>query len=220
MRPQPACHGPLRGAATTVPLPRALPRSPPGSSVQGAVVGAHGPAGLRSTDRSEGSGFTGLAQGPRVTSSAPRHMHEDIQDAAAAASRAGEKSPGETHRELAGLSAGCLCRVRPPTACTRPRDTGCPPPLAAGGLLGSSALWQPCPSASPAPGCSAVHNQPPAASRSRFQAPPPWGQDPGGWGLGAAFVKQSQDSFYSSKSLSIPVCSPPRCLLICVQEAW
>lgn len=25
-----------------------------------------------------------------------------------------EKSPGKTHRELAWLSAGCLCRVRPP----------------------------------------------------------------------------------------------------------
>lgn len=97
VHPQPACHRPLRRAATAVPLPRALPHSPPGSLAQGAVVGARGPAGLRSTDRSEGSGFTGVAQGPRVTSSAPRHMHEDTQDAAAAAaSRAqGEVSWGD-----------------------------------------------------------------------------------------------------------------------------
>ena len=88
MHLQPACYGPLRGAATTVPLPRALPHSPPGSSTQGAVVGAHGPAGVGSTDRSEGSGFTGVAQGPCVTSSAPRHGHEDTKTAAAAASRA------------------------------------------------------------------------------------------------------------------------------------
>lgn len=172
MRPQPACHRPLRGAATTVPLPRALPRSPPGSSVQGAVVGARGPAGLRSTDRSEGSGFTGLAQGPRVTSSAPRHMHEDIQDAAAAASRAGEKSPGETHRELAGLSAGCLCRVRPPTACTRPRDTGCPRPwlqVACWEVLlsGSPARQPPPPQAAQL--CTTSHLQlPGAGSRPRL----------------------------------------------------
>ena len=200
MHLQPACYGPLRGAATTVPLPRALPHSPPGSSTQGAVVGAHGPAGVGSTDRSEGSGFTGVAQGPCVTSSAPRHGHEDTKTAAAAASRA----LGEVSWEDPQGARLAFCRVSVQGQAPLPPT-----------------LWQPGPSASQAPGCSGVHDQPPAASRCRFQAPSgPGGQDPRGWGLGAAFVKQAQDSFYSSESLSTPACSCPRRPVICVQEAW
>lgn len=131
-----------------------------------------------------------------------------------------EKSPGETHRELAGLSAGCLCRVRPPTAHTRPRDTRCPCHRLQAAcwevLLSGNQAHQPTqPQAAQL--CTTSHLQlRGAGSRSRL----PGGQDPGGWGLGATFVKQHQDSFYSSKRLSIPVCSRPRCLLICVQEAW
>lgn len=221
MRLQPACHRPLQGGATAIPLPRALPCSPPGSSrvlQQGAVVGAHGPARVGSTDRSEGSGFTGVAQGPCVTSSAPRYRHEDTKNAAAISA---SKALGEVSWEDPQGARLAFCRVSV-------QGQAPPPPAPGPGTLGAPtpgcrrpALRQPGPSASPAPGCSGVCDQPPAALRCRFQAPRgPGEQDPGGWGLGAAFAKQPQDSFYTSKSLSIPACSCPRCPLICVQEAW
>lgn len=90
---QPACHRLLQGGGHLIPPPRAHSDSPPASPTQGAVAGAHGPAGVGSTDHSERAlGSLASGQGPCVTPLAPGKTHEDAENAMAAGSDQGEVS--------------------------------------------------------------------------------------------------------------------------------
>ena len=94
---QPACHRLLQGGGHLVPLPRAHSDSLSASPTRGAVAGAHGPAGVGSTDHSERAlGSLASGQGPCVTSPAPGQTHKDTENAAAAGSDRGEVSSEDT----------------------------------------------------------------------------------------------------------------------------